>query len=159
MLLEIFPSSETVRDLYKNHGHFHKGDSGLDLFCVSNETINPGETVIVDLGIRCSLKQFEWCPYLWFKNRSFYKYNSYLLLPRSSISKTPLLMKNSIGLIDAEYTGSLKFPVVNISNTVYNIRRGDRLVQLVRSDLKQINFCLTNRVRKTSRGEGGFGST
>lgn len=158
-VLEIFPETESVTNLYKNHGHYHEGDSGLDLFCITEETIQPGETRLIDLGIRCSLKSFQWCPYMWIKKKSFYKYSSYLLLPRSSISKTPLVMKNSIGLIDACYTGTLKVPLVNISHKPYTIYRGDRLVQLVRSDLKPIHFKLTKKLRVTTRNSGGFGST
>ena len=40
---------------------------------------------------------------------------SYMLVPRSSISKTPLRMANSIGIIDAGYRGEIMAAVDNIS--------------------------------------------
>lgn len=159
MILEIFPENQVVAEFYQSHGHFHPGDSGLDLFCVVDEEILPGEIRFVDLGIRCSMKSFNFCPWKWIKSRSFWKYSSYFVMPRSSLAKTPLIMKNSLGLIDAGYTGPIKIPLMNISTESYTIHKGDRLVQLIRPDLKPINFCLTKELRATQRGAGGFGST
>ena len=39
--------------MYKNHGHFHEGDAGLDLFIIENQIPNPGETSRIKLGISC----------------------------------------------------------------------------------------------------------
>jgi dUTP pyrophosphatase len=158
-ILEILPVNRSVHDLYQNHGHFHQGDSGLDLFCIVDETILPGEISFVDLGIRCGLKSLNPNPIDWIKNKSVWKYHSYFVMPRSSLAKTPLIMKNSIGLIDANYTGSIKIPLMNISTEPYRIHKGDRLVQLIRSDLNPIHFQLVNTIRQTTRGSGGFGST
>jgi dUTP pyrophosphatase len=153
-LFLIRVNSENI-DLYQNHKTYNKGDSGLDLFVIKDQLINPGETILVDFGIQCQniSKRF----FLdWFK---LYKYNSYLLIPRSSISKTPLMMKNSIGLIDAGYTGNIKAPLYNTSSEPFYIKRGERYVQLVNSDLSSIHFKLVNSHRNTTRNTGGFGST
>ena len=48
-------------DLYKNHSSFHQGDSGLDLFTISDLVIGGGETVLVDLGIQCQNRSFNVC--------------------------------------------------------------------------------------------------
>ena len=122
---------------------------------VDRGRLKEGETILVDFGIQCQniSKRF----FLdWFK---LYKYNSYLLIPRSSISKTPLMMKNSIGLIDAGYTGNIKAPLYNTSSEPFYIKRGERYVQLVNSDLSSIHFKLVNSHRNTTRNTGGFGST
>lgn len=158
-ILEIFPENQIIASLYESHGHFHPGDSGLDLFCVIDEEILPGEVRFVDLGIRCSMKSFNFCPWQWIKKKSFCKYSSYFVMPRSSLSKTPLIMKNSLGLIDSGYTGSIKIPLMNISSNPYTIKRGDRLVQLIRPNLEPIKFRLTKKLRITQRNSGGFGST
>jgi dUTP pyrophosphatase len=68
-------------------------------------------------------------------------------------------MKNSVGLIDKGYTGSIKAPLMNVSSEPFTIKRGERYVQLVNSDLSGVKFKLVKSLRKTSRGEGGFGST
>jgi len=147
-------------DLYKNHGTYHEGDSGLDLFIVNNQMIPPNETVLVDLGVKCQSvsykKSFLDCIHLIKKKIT---YNSYFLLPRSSISKTPLMMRNSMGLIDACYTGNLKVPLYNTSNEPFYLKRGERYVQLIQADLSPITMELVSELRKTTRGTGGFGST
>ena len=44
MHLKIKPFSDKVRRFYENHGHFHDGDAGIDLFVVDKQTIASGET-------------------------------------------------------------------------------------------------------------------
>lgn len=142
-----------IKDMYKNHRTYHAGDSGLDLFIVNDITIAPGEMKLVDLGIQCQLQSSVWyCP--WKK-----KYHSYMMFPRSSISKTPLRLANSIGLCDAGYTGELKAPLYNTGNTPFHLKKGDRYVQLVAPNLEPVEFEIVDIVRNTSRGAGGFGST
>lgn len=150
---------ERNEEFYQNHSVMYKGDSGLDLFCVTDQTIKAGETKLVDLNIKSQLRSFEWRLWKWFETKSVWRYHSYLLLPRSSIYKTPLRVANSIGLIDAGYLGHIKVALYNISDTDYNICRGDRLVQLVRGDLGQIKMELVSDLRSTERSSGGFGSS
>jgi dUTP pyrophosphatase len=148
-----------VQELYLNHSTYNPGDSGLDLFIIRESVIKPKETKLVDLNIACQLRSFEPCFWKWIKNRSFWKYNSYMLFPRSSISKTPLQLANSIGLIDSSYTGNIKVAFYNHSDHEFVLKAGERYVQLVRPDLGDISFELTKKMRTTKRGTGGFGST
>jgi dUTP pyrophosphatase len=149
---------EIDESLYSNHSTYHAGDSGLDLFVLKDQDIGPGETVLLDLGIivQCRSKQknvVKLC------KGEMYNYHSYLMLPRSSVAKTPLIMRNSLGLIDKGYIGSLKAAFYNTSNEVFKVKRGERYVQLVNYDLSEVKFKIVNKVRETSRGIGGFGST
>ncbi|KAF4742221.1 hypothetical protein FOZ63_026115, partial [Perkinsus olseni] len=84
---------------------------------------------------------------------------SWLLMARSSISKTPLRLSNSIGLIDQGYRGEIIAAVDNIKNEAYTVKGGDRLVQAVGFDGKGITMELVEELDETTRGEGGFGST
>jgi dUTP pyrophosphatase len=145
-------------EMYKKHSTFHSGDAGLDLFIINDVTIGPKDTVLVDLGVKCQCRSVTLSPFNWIKS-GFYKYHSYMLFPRSSISKTPLIMRNSIGLIDRDYTGTLKAPLYNTSNYPFEIKRGQRYLQLVNADLTDARFTLVDNHRKTTRAEGGFGST
>ena len=145
--------NEQVKQMYNNHSVFHKGDSGLDLFIVQDTVIQPGETKLVELGVHCQLQSSVWyCP--WKKT-----YHSYLMFPRSSISKTPLRLANSVGVCDGGFTGELKAPLYNTSDQQFTIKKGDRYVQLVAPNLQEIKFELVDRLRNTTRGSGGFGST
>ena len=143
MHLNIKPLTDIAKEYYSNHGHFHNGDSGLDLYILETVTINPGETALLKLGIAAETKE----------NTSYY------LLPRSSISKTPLRLANSIGLIDAGYRGEIMAAVDNIKDYSYTVEKGQRLFQLVSATLEPISFSIVNSLSDTTRGTGGFGST
>ncbi len=143
MHLKIQPLSTHARDLYENHGHFHDGDAGLDLFVIDSLTVEPGETAIIKLYIACENTQG----------------NSYFLMPRSSISKTPLRQCNSVGLIDGSYRGEIMAAVDNVKNEPYTVEPGQRLFQLVAMDGSPIHIELVSKLTETGRGDGGFGST
>ena len=132
-------AEESNQDLYEYHDTYHKGDAGLDLFVVNDQTILPGETVLVDMGVQCQSRSIDPCIWHWFTGK-FYKYHSYLLMPRSSICKTPLIMHNSVGLIDSGYLGNIKAPLHNTSAEPFHVKRGQRYVQLVNNDLSSVHM-------------------
>ena len=143
MKLFIKPHNDVAFEFYKNHGHFHDGDAGLDLYVLENIDFEPGETKAIKLGISCEPEDGK----------------AYYLFPRSSISKTPLRMSNSIGLIDGGYRGELMAACDNIKDIEYRVLKGQRLFQIVSADSSPIEYELTNILSETSRGDGGFGST
>ena len=138
MKLKIKSFNESVKSLYENHGHFHDGDAGIDLFIIEAQTIEAGETAKIRLGIACENLDN----------------NPYLLMPRSSIAKTPLRLSNSIGLIDAGYRGEIMAAVDNIKQDAYSIEKGQRLFQLVAMDGGPIHFELADELSETSREIG-----
>ena len=151
----IKPESDDVKNMYKNHNTYHAGDSGLDLFIIQDEVIPAGQTKIVDLGISCQLRKQN--KFLCFTKDKYYSYNMY---PRSSVSKTPLRLANSVGLCDAAYTGPLKAALHNTDpNNDFIIKKGERYVQLAYPNLEEVSFKLVDELRDTTRGAGGFGST
>ena len=149
MHLSILPETRVIRDLYNDHSTYHDGDSGLDLFFPEDVNIGPHETKIISLQIKCEAYQS--------KNKE--KNISYYLYPRSSISKTPLRMANSVGIIDAGYRGTIMVAIDNKSDKVYHIQVGQRLFQICSPVLDPISFDLATTLSETTRGEGGFGST
>jgi len=153
-LIEVIDPQDS--ELYEDHSSYHAGDSGLDLFVTEDTMIGPGETKLIGTGIKCqSRSNWSLCPWTCFRH----KYHSYFLFPRSSISKTPLMLRNSIGLIDSGYTGEIKAPLYNTSSNPFYLKRGERYVQLVNADLSSVSFQLVQSQRDTTRGQGGFGST
>ena len=143
MKLKIKALNDKAKQYYSNHGHFHAGDAGLDMYILENQEILPGETKLIKLGISCEPKNGI----------------AYFLFPRSSISKTPLRLANSIGLIDAGYRGEIMAPCDNIKDFKYNIKEGQRLFQLVAADCSPISYNLVDKLEESSRGDDGFGST
>ena len=146
MYLKILPENQEVRDLYSNHSTYHEGDSGLDLFFPYDVVIGPNETKIIDLKVKCEAINLG-------INVSYYLY------PRSSISKSPIRMANSVGIFDAGYRGNIIAKVDNISDEDYKIEKGTRLFQICGPCLEKISFEIVQDLSNSERGEGGFGST
>lgn len=141
--LLLKPLNEAARKCYQDHGHFHEGDAGLDLYTLEELCLGPGETKLIEFGICCQPLSGK----------------AYFLIPRSSISKTPLRMANSIGLIDGGYRGQIMAAVDNIKGEAYVVEAGTRLFQLIFPDCSPISYQLVEELNETSRGSGGFGST
>ena len=84
---------------------------------------------------------------------------SYIVSPRSSISKTPLRMSNCIGIMDSGYRGEFKVPIDNLSDEDFVIEKHTRLFQVTNPMLGSIELEIVNKLSDSQRGEGGFGST
>jgi len=83
-----------------------------------------------------------------------------LLFPRSSISKTDLTLRNSVGIIDSGYRGEITFKFNNIlmsSCEPYNVK--ERIGQLIIMPYPTIEFEEVEELSTTERGAQGFGST
>lgn len=145
-ILRIKPESDDIKTMYKNHGHFHVGDAGLDVFTKETIVFKPRETKRIHFGISCELIK---------DNRNC----SYYLYPRSSISKTPLRMSNSVGIIDAGYRGEIMASCDNISDKEYIVKKGTRLFQLCNPCLEPFDIEIVEGLTDSSRGTCGFGST
>jgi len=90
---------------------------------------------------------------------------AYTIHPRSSISKTPLMLSNHTGIIDAGYRGSIigafRWLRSNVSLSQYVVEKHTRLVQICHPILCPIFVVIVNETElsNTERGSGGFGST
>lgn len=119
-------------------------DAGLDLKAAETVALFPGETYNMGLGIGVAVPE----------NQVAY------VIPRSSIGvKTPLRMSNSIGVIDAKYTGEIHACYTNMSDDTYVIHEGDRIAQLVVHDIHIPDLEYVDEFEETERGANGFGST
>jgi dUTP pyrophosphatase len=135
-------------------------DSGFDLILPSPVTFDKEiETKFIDMKIKAEML---YCDLTCDKviNTGFYVY------PRSSISKTPLMLANHTGIIDSGYRGSLigAFRCLDLSNTVdgkYMVDQYTRLVQVCHPTLCPIYTIVvdSNTISSSERGSGGFGST
>lgn len=87
----------------------------------------------------------------------------YYMFPRSSMSKTPLMLANHTGIIDSGYRGSLKAAVRWLPETpkTYRLAAYTRLFQICHPSLCPVYVVLVDDAELTSteRGQGGFGST
>lgn len=161
--LKIFVEDPELRDAYVTHIESHKkriseqgryGDSGFDLLVPHDINLENQNPIKIDMEVSCALFRTD--------QEEMNEPCAFYLYPRSSLYKFNLRLTNSVGIIDSGYRGHLAgvFDVVNSSNT---ITQYSRLVQICSPDLRPIlDIRLVDtldELEKTSRGEGGFGST
>ena len=83
-----------------------------------------------------------------------------LVYARSGLSiKHGLCMANGVGVVDSDYRGELKVPMVNLGQQPYTIQPGERVAQLCIAPVYTAAFVPADALGQTQRGEGGFGST
>jgi dUTP pyrophosphatase len=82
-----------------------------------------------------------------------------LVLPRSGLAaRHGITCLNSPGLIDSGYRGEIQVLLVNTDpDEAYEVRRGDRVAQLVVVPVEQAAFVRRDILPTSQRGEGGFG--
>ena len=80
--------------------------------------------------------------------------------PRSGLAaKHGLSLVNSPGTVDPDYRGEIKVILVNLSNTPYELKPGERVAQLVVARFTRVEWESVEVLGETERGAGGFGST
>jgi len=81
--------------------------------------------------------------------------------PRSGLAyKHGVTVLNTPGLIDSGYRGELKVLLINTDpETDFEVKRGERVAQLVIQAYEQVNFVEVQELPDSERGLGGFGST
>lgn len=158
--------TEEMIKLYKFHITNHNTEmisnefpnSGFDLMLLQDVKFTmPFTTVLVDLGLKMEM---------YHRNPALGRYDStaFHMLPRSSLSKTPLIQSNHVGVIDSGYRGNLKVPLRFLPESgieSYTTEAKSRLVQVCHPSLCPIYVVLMeeNDLSSSSRGSGGFGST
>ena len=117
--------------------------AGLDLYCPFHIKVPADSQKKIPLGVAVEIP----------------KGHMGLLVPRSSMSKTPLRCANSVGIIDADYRGELSIAYENVSCSDYMIFRGDRIAQLIIVPVAMVDVLEVDDLSRTERGAGGYGST
>lgn len=134
------------RILWINHPTYKNAvlneDVGLDIPMANDYIIEANVNAkSIDLGFKCESS------------------HGWMLVPRSSISKTPLRLANSIGIIDKSYRGKVMVKVDNISDELFMMEKGKCYFQIVAFDGNLPTWEITKDISKTHRDTGGFGST
>ncbi|HEX7464506.1 MAG TPA: dUTP diphosphatase, partial [Actinomycetota bacterium] len=116
----------------------HPGDAGLDLRSAVDVLVGPGERAMVPTGLSVAIPEGY----------------AGLVLPRSGLaSRHGLTMANAPGLIDAGYRGEIICAVVNLDREeAVQIRRGDRIAQLVVVAVPDVSPRFVEELPRSSRG-------
>ena len=138
---------------------FNRSDenAGVDLHAAADVHIEQ-TPMFIPFGLIARLVKVEPMPH-GTSNDYCKKDSHFLLLPRSSIYKSGLIMANSCGVIDKSYRGELKAPVWSMTGNS-TVKQGDRLFQIVAPDMGWIRHIrIVDSMPSTERGSGGFGSS
>nr|CAH7719359.1 unnamed protein product [Callosobruchus chinensis] len=122
--------------------------AGMDLYAALDDSVilNPLERLLIPTGIVIAIPNgFEG-----------------QVRPRSGLAaKYGITVLNSPGTIDSDYRGEVKVCLINLSNQPYEIKRGDRIAQILITPISQVIWDDREEfyTEETVRNEGGFGSS
>lgn len=120
--------------------------AGADLYNLPSgkAEIGPGETKLFHTGIALEIP----CGYVG------------LIFARSGLAtKRGLAPSNKVGVIDSDYRGEIMVSLHNHSDKVETVDGGERIAQLCILPYFKADFCISDELSDTDRGNGGFGST
>jgi dUTP pyrophosphatase len=115
--------------------------AGFDLHSLIDLELKPNEVKVIPTGLALEIEP-GYCWQFW---------------GRSGLASKGI--HPSGGLIDSDYRGELKVILNNISSQTYNIKKGERIVQVVPVPTVRVDFHESTELSETKRGQGGFGST
>lgn len=122
----------------------HGSDAGMDVRSVDDATIPPGGRTLVRTGLVMMLPP---------------GYEAQVR-PRSGLAlKYGVTVLNAPGTIDAGYRGEVGVVLANFGNAPFEVRKGDRIAQIVVAPVTRAEVAESAEVDETDRGGGGFGST
>jgi dUTP pyrophosphatase len=127
-------------------GYARAGDAGADLVARTGALVKAGGgRTLVPTGIRVAIPE------------GF----AGLVLPRSGLAlRSGITLANSPGLIDSGYRDEVKVIILNTDPSEdFEIRRGDRIAQLVIQRVEEVRFVPVLELPESARGYGGFGHT
>ncbi len=122
------------------------GAAGMDLHAAVDETevLEPGEIKLIPTGISIALPE---------------GYEAQIR-PRSGLAlRHGITMVNTPGTIDADYRGEIGLILINLGKVPFEIKRGDRVAQMVINKLSRAELFEVEDLETTDRNSGGFGST
>ena len=120
------------------------GSAGFDLRSTDSDVISPGYRKVFGTGVSVAIPPgFVGKVY----SRSGHGF------------KHGVSLANGTGIIDSDYRGEIKVSLVNKGHDFFEVKRGDRIAQIVFEKLPDIEMEKVTVLDVTERGNNGFGST
>ena len=142
---------EVVKDEFrKNEGEIKlptratEHSAGYDFYSPVDVVIQPNEMIMIWTDVKAHM----------------YYDNALLIIPRSSMGKHPIMISNTVGLIDSDYysnestDGNIGFRLFNLGDTPYEIKVGDRIGQGI-----FVKYGIVKNDNASGVRTGGFGSS
>ena len=121
-----------------------EGAAGLDVVAAEDLTLAPGQRHAVATGFAIAIP-------------AGYEVQ---VRPRSGLAlKHGITCLNTPGTIDSDYRGEVKVILANLGDKSFEVKRGERVAQLVPARVLRAEFAEVEVLDDTGRGDGGFGST
>ena len=164
LYISVNSENKELEELYKEKIKEHNKqvlndpfpNAGFDLFFPESVVFDTMDAKLVSMDIKCGMRIYDNGLQKWINS-------GYYLYPRSSISKTPLLLANSTGIIDSGYRGNIMgaFRNLHANNSSYSVQKHHRLLQICGPSLQPlcVEFVKPSFFESTTRENGGFGST
>ena len=126
-----------------------QGSAAVDLRAALEEdevlTLAPGERAMIPTGIAISPESKDVVA---------------IIAGRSGLGvKKGVTLSNSIGVIDSDYRGEIAVGLINHGDEPFEVRRGDRIAQMMFVPIYTAAFTTVDTLDETERGAGGFGHT
>ncbi|NQV93180.1 dUTP diphosphatase [Candidatus Kaiserbacteria bacterium] len=118
-----------------------EGDAGMDMCSIEDLVLKPGERRVIGTGLSIELPE------------GFVS----LIWDKSGIASKGI--KKMGGVIEHTYRGEYKVVLVNLSSEDYEIKKGQKIAQLLIQPIETVEIEEVEELSETKRGEGGFGST
>ncbi len=124
--------------------YVHEGDAGMDVYSIEECTLNSQEIKLVKTGLAFEIpKGYE-----------------IQVRPKSGLAlKHGITLTNSPGTLDSGYRGELGVILQNEGKNTYEVKKGEKIAQIVLAKYEEAEIEEVNEISETSRGDGGFGST
>ncbi len=120
----------------------HSGDVGLDLYSLEDCVLKPGERKVFFVGFAMEFSEGY----------------AAIVKDKSGLPKNHGIHTMG-GVYDAGYRGEYNVNLINLSSEPYEIKKGDKIAQLVIFPVVIAKLMEVSELSETSRGEGRFGST
>lgn len=118
------------------------GDAGMDIFSLEDLVLHPMERIACRTGIAMKIPD-GYVGLIW--------------------DKSGVSVKSGIkilgGVIDSGYRGEIKIGLINLSQEIYKIKKGDKITQMLIQKVENPDIVEVDKLKETERGTGGFGST
>ncbi len=120
------------------------GAAGMDVVAAEDVTLAPGARHAVATGFAMAIP-------------TGYEVQ---VRPRSGLAlKHGITCLNTPGTIDSDYRGEVKVILANLGSEPFQVKRGERIAQLVPAPVQHATLDPVEDLDETARGSGGFGST
>ncbi|MDD5749614.1 MAG: dUTP diphosphatase [Patescibacteria group bacterium] len=119
-----------------------EGDAAMDFYSYKDYQLSPGQTIIVETGMAIAIPRGYW---------------------GNVRDRSGLAAKHSLhtmgGVFDSNYRGEVQIIIINLGKEIYNIKKGDRICQMIIARHEDVEIEEAEELDETNRGENRFASS